>query len=228
VTVAGAPRHRLSPRARRAGAEAEVDSVRRVPRHELSPRARRQPAGAEASAEQTAPLFSGNPPTGRQESAWFAVGESDVDVTGLGGAVLAYVARAAAEAMPPGPVHLAIGVGGPVVRDAGDLSLTGLTRRLSALDAGAPRAGATLTIVVSGLTAETVPPEPGQIGALVVGEIVERPAVVRLPDGGPGIAVRSFARLTFSYDHRALRRDDAARFLTAVKHRLEAPWTSAG
>jgi hypothetical protein len=226
VTVAGAPRHRLSPRARRAGAE--VAGVRRVPRHELSPRARRQSAEAETHAKQTRPPFTQNPPGGRQESAWFAVGESDVDVTGLGGPVLTYVARAAAEAMPPGPVHLAIGVGGPVVPDAGDLSLTGLTRRLSDLDAGAPRAGATLTIVVSGLTAETVPPEPGQIGTLVVGEIVERSAVVRLPGGGPGIAVRSFARLTFSYDHRALRRDDAARFLTAVKHRLEAPWTSAG
>jgi len=199
-----------------------------VPRHELSPRARRQGAETETSTEQTRPPFTENPPAGRQEPAWFAAGESDVDVTGLGGAVLPYVARAAAEAMPPGPVHLAIGVGGPVIRDAGDLSLTGLTRRLSELDAGAPSVHATLTIVVSGLTAETTPPEPGQVGTLVVGEVVERPAVVRVAGGGRGIAVRSFARLTFSYDHRALRRDDAARFLIAVKHRLEAPWTSAG
>jgi pyruvate/2-oxoglutarate dehydrogenase complex dihydrolipoamide acyltransferase (E2) component len=115
-----------------------------------------------------------------------------------------------------------------VVRDAGDLSLAGLTRRLNELGAGADRTGATLTIVVSGLAAETVPPEPGQVGTLVVGEPVERPTVVRLPGGDRGIAVRSFARLVFSYDQGALGRDDAIRFLTAVKHRLEAPWTSAG
>jgi 2-oxoglutarate dehydrogenase E2 component (dihydrolipoamide succinyltransferase) len=143
------------------------------------------------------------------------------------------VARAIAEAVPSRAVHLAIGMGGPVIRDAGDLSLAGLTRRLSEPDpdpkaSGPGTSGATLTIVVSGLTAETVPPEPGQLGTLVVGQAVERPAVVRLTGGGSGIAVRSFAHLTFSYDHRALHRDDAARFLTAVKHRLEAPWTSAG
>ena len=173
----------------------------------------------------------------------FAVGELDVDVTGLDGPVLPYVARAAAEAMPSPAVHLAIGVGGPVIRDAGDLNMAGLTRRLSEFDAAAktpaPKESradtadadtfeATLTVVTSGLTAETVPPEPGQLGTLVVGQAVERPAVVWLTGGASGIAVRSIARLTFSYDHRALRRDDAARFLTAVKHRLEAPWTSAG
>jgi pyruvate/2-oxoglutarate dehydrogenase complex dihydrolipoamide acyltransferase (E2) component len=165
--------------------------------------------------------------------ASFAVGELDIDVSGLGGSVLPYVARAAAEAMPSRTVHLAIGPGGPVIPDAGDLNLAGLTRRLSELDAAArapalKEAEATLTIVESGLTAETVPPDRGQLGTLVVGQAVERPAVVRLTGGGSGIAVRSIARLTFSYDYRALRREDAARFLTAVKHRLEAPWTSAG
>jgi 2-oxoglutarate dehydrogenase E2 component (dihydrolipoamide succinyltransferase) len=232
--------------------------VRRVPRHELSPRARRRaekiqppatPATVEVRAEQSWPPVT---PTGIEaranrsteaRQASFAVGEFDVDVTALRSSALPYAARAAAEAMPSRAVHLAIGVGGPVIRDAGDLSVAGLTRRLSELDAAAKRSapeasgaglpdadrsGATLTIVESGLAAETVPPEPGQLGTLVVGEAVERPAVVRLTGGGSGIAVRSFARLTFSYDHRALRRDDAVRFLTAVKHRLEAPWTSAG
>jgi hypothetical protein len=163
----------------------------------------------------------------------FAVGELDVDVTGIGGPLLPYVARACAEAAPSRTVHLAIGPGGPLIPDAGDLSVAGLTRRLSELAAATKTPArnpveATLTIVASELSAERMPPEPEQLGTLVVGQAVERPAVVRLTGGGSGIAVRSIARLTFSYDHRTLRRDDATRFLTDVKHRLEAPWTSAG
>jgi pyruvate/2-oxoglutarate dehydrogenase complex dihydrolipoamide acyltransferase (E2) component len=118
-------------------------------------------------------------------------------------------------------VHLA--VESLVIHDAGDLSLSGLRRRLSSRDPGPMTDGATFTIVVSSLTSETVPPSPGQFGTLVIGSTVERAAVVRLSDGSSGIAVRSFARLTFTYDHRAFGRDDAVRFLTAVKRHLETP-----
>jgi pyruvate dehydrogenase E2 component (dihydrolipoamide acetyltransferase) len=191
-------------------------------------------SAGQSSAPQTLrePAAQTPPAAGSQASetlgvAGFAVAEVEADVTHLGEAVLPYVAKAVAEATPVGAVHLAIGPGGPVIRDAGDLGLVGLTRRLSELGPGTDPGGATLTLVVSGLAAETVPPEPGQAGTLVVGQVLERPAVVRPAGGGAGISVRSFVRLVFSYDHRVLRRDDAARFLTAVKNRLEAPWTSA-
>lgn len=260
--TARAPRHRLSPRARRAEAEGGAEravigggaaravieggaaravigagSAGRAPRHELSPRARRRPAaeaspppalqGAAAEATSPSPHAAALEP-GELElhpMAAFGVAEVEVDVSGIGGAVLAYVVKAAAEAMPSGDAHFAIGVGGPVVRDAGDLGLGGIVRRLG--DLGPDTAGATLTIVPSELGAETVPPGAGQLGTLVVGQVTERVVVVRPSGGGVGFAARMGVRLVFSYDHRVLRRDDAVRFLIAVKRRLEAPWTSA-
>jgi pyruvate/2-oxoglutarate dehydrogenase complex dihydrolipoamide acyltransferase (E2) component len=172
----------------------------------------------------------------------FGVAEVEVDVSAIGGAVLAAVVRAAAEAVPFGAAHIAAGLGGPVIRDAGDLGSAGIVRRLAELGAGPDSAeagsnragsnragsgGATLTVVESELAAETVPPEPEQLGTLVVGAAAERVAVVRLDGGSAGFAARSVVRLVFSYDHRVLRRDDAVRFLSAVERRLEAPWTSA-
>jgi len=189
-----------------------IDARPLRPRHTLSPRARRR------AAETGAP-----PPP-----ASFAVAETEADVTGLDGDLLPYVAKAAVEAMPAGSVHLAAGRDGAVIRHADELSLAGLRRRLNEPRTD-PRAGAAnLTLAVSGLLGETLPPEPAQAGTLVIGAAVERPAIVRTSDGDPAIAVRSLARLTFAYHGELLGRADAARFLTAVKHRLEAPWTSAG
>jgi pyruvate/2-oxoglutarate dehydrogenase complex dihydrolipoamide acyltransferase (E2) component len=182
------------------------------PRHTLSPRARRR--AAEIGPSPTTP-------------ASFAVAEAEVDLTGLSGDILPYVAKAAAEAMPAGPVHLAAGPGAAVIRHADELSLGGLRRRLNEPGADPPTAGANLTLVLSGLIAETLPPRPGQAGTLVIGAIVDRPAIVRTGDGDPAIAIRSLARLTFAY-HGEFERADAARFLAAVKRRLEAPWPSAG
>ncbi|MFI5897797.1 hypothetical protein ACIA5D_47700 [Actinoplanes sp. NPDC051513] len=181
-------------------------------RHSLSPRARRR-------VGETGPL----PPP-----ASFVVAETEVDLTGLDGDVLPYVAKAAVEAMPAGPVHLAAGPDAAVIRHADELSLAGLRRRLNEPSTDPQAGGANVTLAVSRLIAETLPPEPGQAGTLVIGAAVERPAIVRTGDGDPAIAIRSLARLTFAYHGELLGRDDAARFLTAVKRRLEAPWTSAG
>ena len=50
---------------------------------------------------------------------------------------------------------------------------------------------------------------------------MKRPVVVKDADGGETIAVRSMVYLALSYDHRIVDGADAARFLTAMKNRLE-------
>jgi 2-oxoglutarate dehydrogenase E2 component (dihydrolipoamide succinyltransferase) len=50
---------------------------------------------------------------------------------------------------------------------------------------------------------------------------VKRPGVVSV-DGKDAISVRSYVYLALSYDHRIIDGADAARFLSAVKSRLEA------
>jgi 2-oxoglutarate dehydrogenase E2 component (dihydrolipoamide succinyltransferase) len=54
-----------------------------------------------------------------------------------------------------------------------------------------------------------------------VGAVVERVVPVRDPEHSLRIAVRSMAYLSLSYDHRLVDGADAARFLTAIKDRLE-------
>jgi len=60
-----------------------------------------------------------------------------------------------------------------------------------------------------------------QSAILGTGIVTKRPAVVTV-DGSEAIAVRSFVYLALSYDHRIIDGADAARYLTAVKERLEA------
>jgi pyruvate dehydrogenase E2 component (dihydrolipoamide acetyltransferase) len=60
-----------------------------------------------------------------------------------------------------------------------------------------------------------------QVAILGTGIVVKRPVVVKT-DGGEAIAVRSMVYLALSYDHRIVDGADAARFLVAVKDRLEA------
>ncbi|HTJ68467.1 MAG TPA: 2-oxo acid dehydrogenase subunit E2, partial [Actinospica sp.] len=60
-----------------------------------------------------------------------------------------------------------------------------------------------------------------QVGILGTGTVVKRPAVVSDPTLGEVIAVRSMVYLALSYDHRLVDGADAARFLSAVKARLE-------
>lgn len=57
-----------------------------------------------------------------------------------------------------------------------------------------------------------------QSAILGLGAVVKRPVVV----GGDSIAIRSMVYLALSYDHRIVDGADAARFLGAMKARLEA------
>ena len=125
------------------------------------------------------------------------------------------------------------GVVVPVIKDAGDLNLRGLSRRIDDLT---DRAGhgallpddltaGTFTVTNTGsrgVVFDTPILVPGQVGIVGAGDIVERAVVVRRPDGERAIAIRSMAYLALTYDHRLVDGADAARFLTFVKERLQS------
>ncbi len=120
----------------------------------------------------------------------------------------------------------------PVIRDAGDLNLAGLARKIADL-AGRTRAnkvspdelsGATFTVTNTGSGGALIdtPIVPGGTSAiLATGTIVKRPVVVTGEDGADVIAVRSMCYLSLSYDHRLVDGADASRYLTAIKQRIE-------
>ena len=120
----------------------------------------------------------------------------------------------------------------PVVRDAGDLNIAGLARKIADL-AERTRTnkitpdelgGGTFTITNTGSRGalfDTPIINQPQVAILGTGAVVKRPVVVDDPDLGETIAVRSMCYLALSYDHRIVDGADAARFLTTVKQRLE-------
>jgi pyruvate/2-oxoglutarate dehydrogenase complex dihydrolipoamide acyltransferase (E2) component len=63
-----------------------------------------------------------------------------------------------------------------------------------------------------------------QLAILDLEAVVKRPVVVSGPDGADSIAIRPMTYLCMSWDHRALDGAYAARFLSAVKRRIEE-WT---
>jgi pyruvate dehydrogenase E2 component (dihydrolipoamide acetyltransferase) len=120
----------------------------------------------------------------------------------------------------------------PVIKEAGDLNIGGIARKIADL-AARTRAnkatpdelsGGTFTITNTGsggaLFDTPILLQP-QVAILGVGTIVKRPVVVTDADGADVIAVRSMVYLALSYDHRLVDGADAARFLTAVKTRIE-------
>ncbi|MCF8589342.1 2-oxoglutarate dehydrogenase, E2 component, dihydrolipoamide succinyltransferase [Gordonia liuliyuniae] len=136
-------------------------------------------------------------------------------------------------------VHLGIAVDtpqgllSPVIHNADDLSLAGLARAIADIADRARNgglkpdelAGGTFTITNIGSqgalfdTPILVPPQAAMLGT---GAIVKRPVVLTAPDGTESIAARSMAYLPLTYDHRLIDGADAGRFLTTVRHRLEA------
>jgi 2-oxoglutarate dehydrogenase E2 component (dihydrolipoamide succinyltransferase) len=120
----------------------------------------------------------------------------------------------------------------PVVHDADELNLAGLARSMNALAARTrdskitpdDLSGGTFTLTNTGsrgaLTDTPIINQP-QVGILGTGTVVKRPVVVEDAAGGDTIAVRSMVMLALTYDHRLVDGADAARFLTAVKERLE-------
>ena len=120
----------------------------------------------------------------------------------------------------------------PVIRDAGDLNIAGLSRKISEIAARTREnkispdelGGGTFTITNTGSRGalfDTPIINQPQVAILGVGAIVKRPMVTKGTDGGETIAIRSMVYLALSYDHRIVDGADAARFLTTLKERLE-------
>jgi 2-oxoisovalerate dehydrogenase E2 component (dihydrolipoyl transacylase) len=99
----------------------------------------------------------------------------------------------------------------PVVRDADELNILGLARKMDEMVRKA-RSGALTPDDVSGGTFTVN--NPGALGSVA---IVKRPVVVN-----DAIAVRSMMNLEVSFDHRILDGGAALRFLNSVKRRLES------
>jgi pyruvate dehydrogenase E2 component (dihydrolipoamide acetyltransferase) len=106
----------------------------------------------------------------------------------------------------------------PVIRDAAKLDLAGFAAQIADL-AERTRdnklkpdelAGGTFTLTNTG----------SQSAILGTGIVTKKPVVVS-DAGGDAIAIRSMVYLALSYDHRIVDGADAARFLVAVKDRLE-------
>jgi pyruvate/2-oxoglutarate dehydrogenase complex dihydrolipoamide acyltransferase (E2) component len=168
---------------------------------------------------------------------------------------LPFVARAAIDALREFPllnawlegdrhtvhesVHLGIAVSlgeegliVPVIREAQDLSVEGLSKRIREL-AGAAREralrpddvqGATFTITNPGqfgsIMATPVINQP-QVAILDLEAIVKRPVVVADASGADAVAIRPMTILGLSWDHRALDGALAAQFLAAIAKRLQ-------
>ena len=120
----------------------------------------------------------------------------------------------------------------PVIRDAGDLNMGGIARKIADVAARtrenkiAPDelGGGTFTITNTGSRGalfDTPIINQQQVAILGLGAVVKRPMVMKGTDGGETIAVRSMVYLGLSYDHRIVDGADAARFLVTLKERLE-------
>lgn len=121
----------------------------------------------------------------------------------------------------------------PVIHDAQDLSAEGLGSRVRDL---AHRArggrlephevqGATFTITnpgAAGAVFATPIIDVPQVAILDLEAIVRRPVVVTDAEGHESIAIRPMVNLILGWDHRAIDGIYAARFLTALRGRLEA------
>ncbi len=120
----------------------------------------------------------------------------------------------------------------PVIRDAGDLTIGGLAKRIADL-AERTRinkvtpdelSGGTFTLTNTGSRGalfDTPIINQPQVGILGVGAVVKRPMVIKDADGNEAIGLRHMVYLALSYDHRLVDGADAARYLSTVKSRLE-------
>ncbi|MHA6621918.1 2-oxoglutarate dehydrogenase, E2 component, dihydrolipoamide succinyltransferase [Pseudonocardia sp. DLS-67] len=137
-----------------------------------------------------------------------------------------------------GGVHLAIAVDTPrgllvpVIKNAEDLNIAGLARRIADV-AQRTRdnkigpdelSGGTFTITnigSAGALFDTPIINQPQVAILGTGKITKQPTVVTGPEGDDVIAIRSICYLPLTYDHRIVDGADAGRFVSAIKARLE-------
>ncbi|HKX14353.1 MAG TPA: 2-oxoglutarate dehydrogenase, E2 component, dihydrolipoamide succinyltransferase [Propionibacteriaceae bacterium] len=120
----------------------------------------------------------------------------------------------------------------PVIKDAGDLSISGLAKRIADLAARTRQnkvtpdelTGGTFTITNYG-SAGTLMDTPiinqPQVAILGTGALVKRPVVISDERLGQVIAIRDMMYLSLSYDHRLIDGAEAAQFLSRLKTRLE-------
>jgi 2-oxoglutarate dehydrogenase E2 component (dihydrolipoamide succinyltransferase) len=121
----------------------------------------------------------------------------------------------------------------PVLRDASDLNLAGIARKIDDLATRTRNnhitpdelVGGTFTLTNTGSRGalfDTPIINQPQVGILGTGAVVKRPVVIDDPTAGEVIAVRDIVYLALTYDHRMVDGADAARFLGTIKTRLEA------
>ncbi len=175
---------------------------------------------------------------------------------GVGLTYLAFIARAAIEALQQYPIvnarvnmddktitypaqeNLGIAVDTPrgllvpVLKSAGGLSVTELAKAIADLGARTREgkvgpdelSGGTFTITnygsVGALWDTPIINQP-ESAILGTGVLVKRPVVLTDKRLGQTIAIRDMMFLNLSYDHRIIDGADAARFLVAIKDRLE-------
>ena len=125
----------------------------------------------------------------------------------------------------------------PVIHNAEELNLLGLTRALTDLaERGRTKqltademTGGTFSLTNPGgfgtLLGTPIIPPP-QVAILGVNAIVKRPVVVTDELGSDSIAIRQIMLLALSYDHRLVDGAYAAQFLALVKRHLET-WGAA-
>lgn len=119
----------------------------------------------------------------------------------------------------------------PVIRNADQLNLVGLTKQVNTLAENARNnklrpediSDGTFTLTNVGtfgsLMGTPIINQP-QVAILAVGAIKKRPVVIETPHGD-SIAIRHMMYLSMSYDHRIIDGSLGATFLTAVANELE-------
>ncbi len=121
----------------------------------------------------------------------------------------------------------------PVIKNAGDLNVGGIARQIADLAARGrdnklnpdELAGATFTITnygSAGTLFDTPIINQPNSAILGTGAMVKRPVVVSDEFGNDVIAIRDIMYISMTYDHRLVDGAVAARFLSAVKARLDA------
>jgi pyruvate dehydrogenase E2 component (dihydrolipoamide acetyltransferase) len=138
-----------------------------------------------------------------------------------------------------GSVNLGIAVDAPEglvvpnVRDAQDLTVAGLQRRITDVAERARNrklrpeeiTGGTFTVTNTGSRGslfDTPILNPPEVGILATPTIEKRPVVVEDGHGNESIAVRHRTYLCLTYDHRLVDGADAARFLTDLAADLDS------
>ena len=120
----------------------------------------------------------------------------------------------------------------PVIKDAGSLSIAGISK---AIDDLAERtrnnqikpdelSGGTFSVTnigSFGAIMDTPIINYPQSGILGVGTIVRRPMVVPTADGGESVAIRDMVYLPLTYNHELVDGADAGRFLKTIRERLQ-------